>query len=214
MITRINENVAENGNEVVKKKMDELVAFLKEDGVGIDVVNYNNKTIYVKTDKDLDEASWQVKHYWRDATQLGIQIAKRLNIPGLNRILPSPAMMDEGRTLNERGSNNIPNIKRIPKDVDVVYEYVIRDLFKMKKVGSDNNTSYYVGKLNSNQVVAVVVPRSQKPTFYVFSNLTSDELDDMITLLSTTGADYMWDRFVDDYAGFPASFWEFVQEWQ
>lgn len=213
MITRINEATAKDGNEVVRQKMDELVDFLKEDGVGIDSVNYNNKTIYVKTDKDLDEASWQVKHFWRDATQLGIQIAKRLNIPGLNRILPSPAMMDESQTLNEKGST-IPNIKRIPKDVDVVYEYVIRDLFKMKKVGSDSNTSYYVGKLNSNQFVAVVVPRSQKPTFYVFSNLTNDELDDMITLLSTTGADYMWDSFVDDYAGFPASFWEFVQEWQ
>lgn len=276
MITRITENTAESGNKTAKDLMDELVAFLKDDGVGIDKVNYNNKTIYVKTDKDLDEASWQVKHFWRDATRLGISIAKNINVPGLNKILPHPAFVDEsiddahlfintgnnfaiyqdcaqhillGKTRTKReaqkwlkdngytkdaevwiepienttdescklvedGTADIPTINRIPKDVDVVYEYVIRDLLKMKLVGSTYDASYYVGKLNSNQVVLAIVPRSQNPLFYIFSNLPDEELDYLVTMLATDGADYMWDSFVYDNAGTDVSFWEFIQEWQ
>lgn len=279
MITRISENTAESGNKTVEELMDELVAFLKEDGVGIDTVNYNNKTIYVKTPKDLDEASWQVRNYWKDAQQMGIRIAQNINVPGLNKVLPKSNPMSEskddeeelfintgnnwaiyvdyinptlhGKTRTKReaqqfmkdmgytkdsevwiepitGTNtenescklvetvstSIPTITRISKDVDVVYEYVVRDLFKMQLVGSGSDEVYYAGRLNKNQIVVAILPANKKPTFYIFSNLTEDELSDCLTLLSTSGTDYMWDNFVNDYAGFPATFWEFVQEWQ
>lgn len=205
MVKRIVENDDSlEVNTIVKEVMDDIVSALKKDKITVDDVNYGNKTIYVHSYAECKDACRILKQDWQEARQLGIRVSHNIGVPTLDTVDPIDAMITEAY------NGTLPKIKTISKDVGSVYDYVIRDLLKMSYISKSYDETYWAATNNSKQVIIAISPEDGEPSFYIFTNIDKDVQDDLITVLSSNGANSMWDSFCDDYNAKKLSFWDYV----
>lgn len=200
------ENVQESPNTEISDIMDEVVKTFKDNDIEIDYVNPDNKTIYVLTDESLDDANYILRADYPDARRLGVRVAK--NFKQTKTIDVIDPIKSE---INEALTGSVPIIRRLNTNLDKMVEFVLRDLLGMRNVYTDNTTATYIGYLRGGEfVVAFVEPYRDTAQFLVFTNISDDVTDDIITLCSE-GADIN-DTFFDDYNPNTFSFWEFISE--
>lgn len=205
MVRRIVENEDSlHVNKNVQDVMDDIASALKSEGITVKDVNYGNKTIYVQSYSEVEHACYVLKRDWMFARQLGIRVSHNIGVPTLDTVDPIDAMITEAY------NGTLPKIKTISKDVGSVYDYVIRDLLKMSYISKSYDETYWAATNNSKQVIIAVSPEDSEPSFYIFTNIDKDVQDDLITVLSSNGANSMWDSFCDDYNAKKLSFWDYI----
>lgn len=205
MIIRL-ESVQESPNIEVKAVMDDVVDTFKDNNIEIDYVNPDNKTIYVLSDESLDDANYILRTVYPDARKLGVRVAKNFKQTKTIDVI-NPIKSE----INEALTGSVPTIQKLNTNVDKMVEFILRDLMGMRNVYSDNTTATYIGYLRSGDfVVAFVEPYRDTAQFLVFTDISDDATDDIITLCSE-GVDIN-DAFFDDYNPNTFSFWEFVSE--
>ena len=213
MIIRL-EDVQESPNTEISDIMDDVVKTFKDNDIEIDYVNPDNKTIYVLTDESLDDANYILRADYPDARRLGVRVAKNFKQTKTIDVI-DPIKSEINESLNEVYAAGFPVVNTIPKDVDNVYEYVIRDLIGMEELSDFGTDKWYVGTNNNGQFIVATIYRETDahPDFYIFNNLTQDEIDDIVTILKD-GDEFLWDGVLNDYNLYDTSFWEYIQECQ
>lgn len=213
MIIRL-EDVQESPNTEISNIMDEVVKTFKDNDIEIDYVNPDNKTIYVLSDESLDDANYILRTVYPDARKLGVRVAKNFKQTKTIDVI-DPIKSEINESINEAYAAGFPIVNTISKNVDSVYEYVIRDLIGMEELVDFYTDKWYVGTNNNGQFIVANIYRDadSQPDFYIFNNLKQDEIDDIVTILKD-GDEFLWDGVLNDYNLYGTSFWEYIQECQ
>ena len=223
----MNEEYPTSHNSIVNDKIAEFVKYLETNGIKVADVSYSNKAIYINKLIDAKRALRCLKTDFYPTRQLGVMIYCPYIKGNIEKILPIEACMVENK---QKGKNNmirriknrivtealtgsVPVIRnpRYSINVDTKTELILDLLLGMRCIYSKGSDATYIGYLKNNEfIVAFVDPNKDSATFLKFENLTDDDTDDIITVLSDGAS--MYDTFLEDYNPTEHSFWEFMME--
>lgn len=223
----MNEEYPTSPNSIVNDKIDEFVKYLETNGIKVADVSYSNKAIYINKLIDAKKALRCLKTDFYPTRQLGVMIYCPYIKGNIEKILPIEACMVENkrtrrnnmvrriknRVVTEALTGSVPTIKN-PKyniNIDTKTELILDLLLGMRCIYSNGSDATYIGYLKNDEfIVAFVDPNKDSATFLKFENLTDDDTDDIITVLSEGASIY--DTFLEDYNPTEHSFWEFMME--
>ena len=223
----INEEYPTSPNSIVNDKIAEFVKYLETNGIKVADVSYSNKAIYINKLIDAKKALHCLKTDFYPTRQLGVMIYCPYIMGNIEKILPVEACMVENkqkgknnmirriknRTVTEALTGSVPVIRnpRQGINVDTKTELILDLLLGMRCIYSKGSDATSIGYLKNNEfIVAFVDPNKDSATFLKFENLTDDDTDDIITVLSEGASIY--DTFLEDYNPTKYSFWEFMIE--
>ena len=157
--------------------------------------------IYFRTGEQLDIDPTEYQNYFDGDFEINDEIAEFKN-----------SVINEN-LIKEALTGSVPVIRN-PKysiNVDTKTELILDLLLGMRCIYSKGSDATYIGYLKNNEfIVAFVDPNKDNATFLKFENLTDDDTDDIITVLSEGASRY--DTFLEDYNPTEHSFWEFMMK--